>query len=559
MLLVLVTVAAFSEVRHAEFVLWDDNVNVFENPYLQSVTLQNVLRFWRQPYYLTYLPVTYTAWALLASFAHPPALYPQAFHLANLAVHAVNALLVFAIVRMLVGKDWPACAGALLFALHPVQVEPVAWVSGMKDLLGGLLSLLALWQYLCYATAARDESTRRRVRAHYALATAFFLLALLAKSSAAALPVIGWVLDRWALGRPARQPTLALAGWLVPAAGSAVLLQFLDPLAAGLSTSTALWVRPLVAGDAFAFYLYKLFAPLDLSPDYARTVELGLQQRWLYFTWLAPVGLAGLLWLGRHRVPWVPVCAAVFVAGLLPVLGLIPIPFQEFSTVADRYLYLAMLGPALALAWLLARHQGRAIRTLCVAALVLLGVQSALQTLHWQNTLVLFRHALAVSPNSLAAHINLGAAFQKEGKTALAIAHFREAVRVRPGAVNARVDLGHVLYRAGMIEEAAIHFRQAVRLRPEMPQPHDYLAVALAALGRSEEAETHWEEALRLEPNYAPAHHNLAVTVYVQGRSDEAIAHWREALRIVPDYAEAQRGLTEALQAQAQERPQEQP
>ena len=240
-LLITATVVVFSQVRNHEFV-WDDDVNVYENPYLQRSTLSSVTRFWIEPYKQLYVPLPYTLWAALAPFAERPApdaggikFSPLLFHVLNLIIHALSAAAAFAILQILVRNDWAAFAGALLFALHPVQVEPVAWVTGLKDVLAGCLSLAAIWQYLIYAAApavATKESTGGRGKRgpaeswtlsflpgapafHYALATLAFVLALFAKPSAAVAPAVAWLLDRWVLMRPTKQsrmPLIACAG-----------------------------------------------------------------------------------------------------------------------------------------------------------------------------------------------------------------------------------------------------------------------------------------------------------------------------------------------------------
>ena len=309
-LLLLVLAGAFSEVGRLDFVLWDDDVNVYENPYLHPVTLRNVLWFWRQPYFSMYIPVTRTVWAGLGLVSgltsEGPGIKPMdpsVFHLANLAVHALNALLVFTLLRKLVANDWACCAGALLFGLHPVQVEPVAWVTGMKDLLGGLFALVALWGYLTHAMRRREGGGAAAGRAHYVVATVAFALALLSKPSAVVLPVVAWVLDRWALKRPAREVVWALAPWVVLAIAAGGVAAWAEAAIRGARTYTPIWARPFVAGDALAFYLYKLLVPLRLGSDYGRTPQFVLGHAWGYLTWLAPCVLGVLLWARRQAWP----------------------------------------------------------------------------------------------------------------------------------------------------------------------------------------------------------------------------------------------------------------
>ena len=247
-LLILVTLAVFWRIHSHEFVLWDDPVNVSENPYLQSVTWNNTLAFWRAPYGQLYIPLTYTLWALTAAVsrwgtAHLPGtvpLDPALFHSLNLLLHLLSVLVVWRILCLLLSRTlpeahspatrqaparvaWVAGGGALLFAVHPVQVEAVAWVTGLKDVLCGFLSYVAIWQYLRYASGSRaapvsGPPARRqapRVLGPYWLATGAFMLALLAKPTAVVVPVVVWLLDVWGGPQTWRTRRLAVLAWLV--------------------------------------------------------------------------------------------------------------------------------------------------------------------------------------------------------------------------------------------------------------------------------------------------------------------------------------------------------
>ncbi|MCD6361655.1 MAG: hypothetical protein J7M38_12435, partial [Armatimonadetes bacterium] len=220
LILVLAVTVVFAQVRDFGFLDWDDNINVYANPRLNPVTAQSLAEIWTKPYFALYIPVTHTVWAGIALLARRPpdergiTLDPSYFHLANLLVHVLNVLVVFAILRLLLRREWAAFIGAGLFGLHPVQAEPVCWITGMKDLMGALLALLALWQYLTGATLAADERAAGRSRLHFALAPALFALALLAKPTAVGLPIIAWALDRLIIGRDARQVARSLALWV---------------------------------------------------------------------------------------------------------------------------------------------------------------------------------------------------------------------------------------------------------------------------------------------------------------------------------------------------------
>ena len=534
-LLSLVTIAVFWLVYSHEFVIWDDDVNVSENPSLNPVTLDHILGFWRAPYKQLYIPLTYTLWAMTAAVSRwmipnptgSTPLDPRFFHSLNLLVHLLSVLVVWRVVRLLLDRTmregqnsatspsrtravWAACGGALLFAVHPIQVEAVAWVTGCKDVLGGFLSFVAIWQYLEYVrggaeTASSGTPARgNRSLRHYWLATGAFVLALLAKPTAVVVPVVVWLLDIWGWPQTWRTRKPVLLVWLIIALLWGLLTSQVQPAATGLF-KVPWWARPLIAGDAVAFYLYKLGLPLWLGPDYGRSPEVMLAQPSLWLTGLGPWGLAVWLWYKRTRVPWLAAAAGVFVAGLLPVLGLVPFAFQTFSTVADRYVYIAMLGPAVALAWALAQSRQRWLAVGCVVVLGLLGIRSAWQAHYWHTTVSLFEHALTVNPHSAVAHNNLGAALQSQGRLAEAIDHYTEAIRFRPTFALAHFNLGYVLRSQGHIQQAVDHYTEALRLEPYDVSAHYNLGLALAKQGRLAEAKHHFAEVLRLNPNHAAA------------------------------------------------------
>jgi hypothetical protein len=326
-LLIFTPLVVFWPVHSHEFVLWDDDKHVFENPALRSITLDHFLSFWRAPYANLYIPFTYTLWALTAAVSRwvtpqptgGTPLDPQIFHSLNLLGHLLNVLVVWRIVRLLLActrregqspapdhtqtqMEWAACGGALLFAVHPLQVEAVAWVSGFKDVLGGCLSFVAIWQYLQYASGGVDvvfsgkpsRGPARHLWIHYYFAVLVFVLALLAKPAAVVVPVVVWLLDIWGWPQTWRTRRPAILVWLVMALLWGVFTSRVQP-ATTVFFTVPLWARPLIAGDAVAFYLYKLFFPVWLGLDYGRTPEVVLAQSWLWLThWVRAMGAGPL-------------------------------------------------------------------------------------------------------------------------------------------------------------------------------------------------------------------------------------------------------------------------
>jgi tetratricopeptide (TPR) repeat protein len=566
-LLLLATTFVYWKVPQQEFVAWDDNILVYNNPYFNPVTAGNVTYFWRHAHEQLYMPLTYSAWAALADAARLPTprevigvgnvdLNPRPFHIASLVLHLLNVLLIFVILRKLMEKDWPSAAGALLFAIHPVQVESVAWISELKGVLSGFFCLLAIWQYLNFASEipAKMSLEKRpswRQCLQYVVAFLCFILALLCKPSAVALPLIVLAIGCCMIERPGRRIIASLLPWLAVALLWSVLTRRAQPF--GDSAMQPLWWRPFIAGDALAFYMCKLIWPIQLGIDYGRTPAWVMSQPSVYVIWLVPAALAGFIWSRRKERPWLLAAGAISLAAVLPVLGLVPFNFQQYSTVADRYLYLAMLGPAIILATTLnhAQIERKTVVGLCLLLFLGLGLRSAQQTLTWSNSIELYEHALSVNPRSWVAHRNCAEALQEQGRSGDAIGHLNEALRIYPRYALARTSMAGILARRGQLDEARAQLEEALRLEPDdevKAEAHNNLGTIFTLSGKTEEALRHYHETLRIRPNDVIAHYSLGQILLKQGKNEKGVAHLREAARLAPDNSDIQTALAQAQQ-----------
>lgn len=577
LLLAAITLATFAGLYTGDFSNWDDPTTIWKNPHLNPPTIANTLHYWAHPHLDIYIPVTYTLWSALAWVARVPTpdpqgiqLNPWVFHTANILIHLGAALALFELLRRLVGNVWAAFAGALLFAVHPVQVEAVGWVSGAKDLLYGMFSLLALWQYVCFAqlrkaseqndlvipAGRRRREERRRdalnepsPRRHYIAALAFLILALLSKPSAMMTPVIAALIDYFLIRRDARAAIGSLWPWFVITLPIMVLAKINQP-----GWGLTIWPiisRPLIAADALAFYLYKLILPLHLAPDYGRNPPVFLHSTARYWTWIVPTIVAWLLWRSRRRAPWLGVAGLIFVAALLPVLGFTPFDFQYYSTVADHYLYLAMLGPALALAMALVVVHKRWMTATVVLILIALAGRSSAQALYWRSTPALFEHTLAINPDSGVSHERLGAYYHQLGNEALkAEADYRRAAVALAARGNANeasqaaaeADSSHA-HAMALLDKAGDEYKAVMAMSPRWPSPHLNLARVLSHQKR-------WDEAmaqLKIVADDLPmtpvalrtvrdlTWFNRGVVDYEQGRFAEAVEDFRRFGNVEPE------------------------
>lgn len=547
--ILLITGAVLGQVCGFQFLSYDDSLNIYENPYVVNLTATNLLRFWQAPFQQLYIPVTYTFWSLLAWFSSlifpgpEGQLSPFLFHAANLVVHLASVGLVFSLAKRLLGGNWPAAAGALLFAIHPVQVEAVAWATGMKDLLAGFFSLLSLWAYVAFAQKP-PESDRRQAWLLYALATGSLIGALLAKPGTVVVPALAGVIGFGLLRRHPRRLALELLPWLLFTLPVIIITKGAQAENYAGFVPT-LWQRILVASDALSFYLGKILWPAVLTVDYGRPPIAVLHESWLPVTaglpWLVAVGLLAAAKVGRQPRP---LCFALLSAlALLPVSGFIPFTHQGISTVADRYLYLAMVGPALGLGWLLRQYRHRLVPALLIALLVGFGLKTTFQLQHWQNSEAFYRHTMAANPRTWFALNNYGVHLQKAGQLQEAEAILRRAVGINPFYARAYNNLGTVLAELNRDEEAIVAFQQAMKMAPGNEEPYMNIGNLHLEEQRWSEAMPYFRQAVSLRPDFAVAHASLGVTLKKTGRLREALDQFQKAIALNPNFPEVYNNL----------------
>jgi len=478
-------VISFFPVTRNQFVNWDDQETLYQNPGMNPPTWSAAAGYWRQPAGDLYIPVTYTIWAGVAEIAWDgKQLTPAAFHWASLLCHALSAMVVFQLLKLFIDADWPCLAGALLFALHPLQVESVAWASGFKDVLSGLLSLTAIWLFLLSAKSKR--------RLPYILSLIAFPAAMLAKPVAITAPLVAACLDQLLLRRPWRKTLLELLPPLACVIPILIIALFVQP--APFVPRVPLFDRPRVAADAVTFYLSNLLVPIHLTVDYGRPPDWVVAHPFTWLTMLVALSVGFVIWQSR-KIPFIPASAAAFIIPLLPVLGFVPFEYQYYSTVADHYLYVALLGPALLFAYVLNRRPWRFFPT---AILIACAVLTFHQARYWQNTVTLFQHNLRVNPTSFAAHRNLAYEDVRNGIIPRAIDGFQQALTIRPDDAITHYDLGNCYYRFGDPVSAITQYSLALRQMPDDPAIHYNLGQALRRIGREDDARQQLDEAAQL-------------------------------------------------------------
>jgi protein O-mannosyl-transferase len=536
-MLVGLVLVVFGRSLFFDFVAYDDFLHVVDNPHFHPVTFDHVMELWKAPYKSVYMPVTYSLWGVLAKVSELPVadeqgvrFNPYIFHAVNVLLHLINVLLVWRILGRLMRSPWAAGVGAAIFAVHPLQVEAVAWVSSTKDLLSGMFALLAILFYLRFAQLLS--------RKNYVLAAGAFALALLSKATTVVVPLVILVLlVMYVRGHGLR--------WLWP--WFLVVPPFLwltrsHQEDASLLVWSPIWARPLEAMDAISFYLFKLFWPVGMTIDYGRSPEWLIGHPKVWVIWILPVVLAIAIWWRRKRFSEGVAGGLTFIAALLPVLGFVPFEFQGYSTVADRYVYLSMLGVALAAAGLF-QCSKQGFKLVGIVVIVGLALLSTVQVGTWRDSSSLFGHAIAVRPESGFGWYGIGGIRERGGDLPGAAEAYRRAVEVRPDDVQALSNLSNVLMRmragpeaakayAAFVHEAA---RRVLLKYPDSALGHRKMGTALGIEGRTDDAVKEFELAIRDDPSDAAGYLEYGDMLQSAGRFGEAVEQYRAGLRVHPE------------------------
>jgi protein O-mannosyl-transferase len=525
--------------------LWDDSSHLTK-PGLQS--FHGLWRIWfelgaTQQYY----PLLHSAfWLEHRMWGDAVAGY----HLTNVALHALSACLVVMIMKRLsLPGAWLA---GFVFALHPINVESVAWISEQKSTLSGVFYLASLHTYLHFYQYSDQNFDQDRRKSKYLLATGLFVLALLSKTVTATLPAVLLVIFWWKRGRLEwKRDVRPLLPWFALGISAGLFTSWVERTLIGARGADFLLTpvqRVLIAGRAICFYAGKLLWPTNLTFFYPHwKIDPAVWWQWLFPAAVLALGTGLVFAARRYRGPLASFL--IFSGTLFPVLGFLNIYPFRFSYVADHFQYLASLGIIVPISPVLVRaferiSSRRAVTIACCFMLVLvLGVLTWRQCRMYRDIETLYRESLARNPGSWLAHYNLGVLFaEMPGRLPDAIAEYQAALRIRPDYAEAHLNLGNTLSQIpGRQPEAIAEYRAALQIKPDYAEAHNDLGIALSFTpGRLQDAIAEYQTALQIDPDYAEAHLNLGnILSQIPGRQPEAIAEYEAALRINPDYAEA--------------------
>lgn len=604
--LVVLTATAYWEIKDHTFVSYDDDVYVVANARVQSgLSWRNVGWAFASTSEANWHPLT---WLSHMADVQLFGLNPAGHHLTSLLVHVANVLLLFWVLQLMTGALWQSALVGALFAVHPINVESVAWVAERKNLLSTFFWLLTMWAYVRYA--------RQPAWNTYLVVFASFALALMSKPMVVTLPFVLMLLDYWPFDRvktatksagekadnPRRRGKQVEAARTYPRRSIGQLAMEKAPLLLLAALSSLITVRAQQAGGAvgttdvfplsvrfenalvsYAEYLLDLVWPFRLAVFYPHP-RAALPAWQVGLSALALLAITAIVVLRVKRSRYLTMGWFWYLGTLIPVIGIVQVGLQSR---ADRYAYVPLVGIFVVIAWYAGERTKRRttlVKPLAIGAaciLIALTIATRVQSGYWQNSIALFQRALAVTDDNYVAHNNLGELLGQQGKLDEAAAQFAAALAINPMFAHARHNMGMMLVQRGRLDEAIAEFSKAVEIDPRFTDAFNKLGAALANEGKLDEAVANFSKALEITPDYGPARANLASAYEQQGRTDEAIAayskaihlitdttmsaqihfklgrllaktgnrndaieHYREALRLKPDYAPAQQALS---------------
>jgi tetratricopeptide (TPR) repeat protein len=595
LVLVLATTAVYLQVKDYDFVGFDDNEYITENSHVRTgLTSENVSWAATAFYAGNWHPLTWISHMLDCQLF---GLKPGLHHLVNLLFHIANTILLFLVLHRMTKGLWQSAFVAAIFAIHPLHVESVAWISERKDVLSTLFWMLTMGAYAFYVEKQEIKK--------YLLALFFFTLGLMAKPMLVTLPFVLLLLDYWPLRRletvkpsagehkqsekplkprhekkerrrgaikrehvnktemrtrqqtPLAQIMLEKIPFFVLSLASSVVTYMAQQKGGAMHSlqSVPLSTRIANALVSYSVYIWKMIWPESLAVLYPYP---GTLPTWEVVVAVFFLGITTFLIIRNvKRYPYLTTGWLWYLGTLVPVIGLVQVGVQAM---ADRYTYVPLVGVSIIVAWGVPefskkwRHRNAALAMVALITLTILSVVTWRQVGYWKDSVVLFTRAVEVTTNNPTMQNNLGNALEDQGRLDEAIAHYAEALRIDPGLADAYNNIGLALTKLGRPDEAIPNFFKAIGINPSHAAAHYNLGTLLASQGKLDEAIYQFRECVRIKPDYAKAYNNLGNALLFRGKIDEAIGSYQQAVRLKPDYAMARENLQNALAQQKRNR-----
>lgn len=558
-ILCILSFSAYWQVIDNQFILYDDDIYILDNPMLRmGLNFNSIIWAFTSYYGGNWHPLTWLSHLLdFQLFGTNPA----GHHFVNLALHTVNTVILFFLLNRLTGIIGRSALVAALFALHPLHVESVAWAAERKDVLSSLFWMLTVY---CYSNYVIKQKT-----CQYILSIAMFAFGLMAKPMLVTLPFVLLLLDYWPLKRfithheCGKDTTICkskcfLLWHLLREKAPFMVLVFFSCIFTiiaqeqGRSIASLsilpLWERIENASVVYIRYLGKVFMPHNLAVFYPFPKSIPLLQTFGSIGFLTVVTV--LLYRQRNKFPYLIVGWTWYIVTLIPVIGIVQVGLQSM---ADRYTYIPLTGIFILLVWSFYDfsenwiYRRTLLTILSILILTVCLVITRKQVSYWHDTKSLFTHAVSVTHDNFVAHSILGYALEKEGKLTEALLHFNEAATIAPWFKQSKIHQDIIIRSQGLLDTPVIKQGKAINKSPESAIMHLNLGIVMALQGKLEDARTNFEISLEFNPQSAVAHYNLGLVLSRLGRMNEAIIHFTNALDIDPMDAECHNNFGVAL------------
>ncbi|MCD4772810.1 MAG: tetratricopeptide repeat protein [Bacteroidales bacterium] len=539
--LVIATLAVYWQINYHEFINLDDSLYVLQNKDVQKgLTSESISWAFSFTDIAYWHPLTWLSHMLDCQIY---GLIPGMHHRTSLIFHIVNSILLFFVLQKMTGALWQSAFVAALFALHPVNVESVAWVAERKNVLSTFFWMLTMLAYVHYTT--RPSLYR------YLLTLLFLMLGLMAKPMLVTLPFVLLLLDYWPLERLRHQSPFNLILEKIPFFALSAVSVYISSLSVHRyeivvsMESVPMQLRIANALVSYVKYIEKMIWPKNLAIFYPFPDTLPIWQILGAGLFLASISF--LVLLNLRKKPYLCMGWLWFLGTLIPVIGLKQAGL--WPSMADRWAYVPLVGIFIILAWggsdLLKKwtHKKIMLTILAIAVILALTVLSFMQASHWKNSITLFENAIKVTKNNCMAHNNLGITLFEKGEFNKAIFHYKKALNIKPDTSEAIKNLGVALTKKGNLKEAARYFSKALVINSENWDSHYKLGDVLAKRGKFNKAIRHFEEVIRINPGYAPAYNEIGIILAQKGKLQKSNDFFSKAIQLEPDCKEARDNL----------------
>lgn len=517
--------SVFLRIYTFPFLTFDDAIHIYENELLAKSSFLQMFNLFKEPFQGLYIPVTYIFWWIEArlSLLLIPSKMPSSsiFHIVSLILHILNSFFVYSILKNFY-RLMPSLIGALIFAIHPLQVETVAWISAQKDLVSNFFALSSLCLIL-KINPKFEKSSKELMK--YFLASLLFILALLSKPSAISLPILGFIL---LYGKVEKKSIfLMLLPWIFLTIPFLILTKLSQPDFIIGKYIPPLY-RPLVAIDAVIFYISKLIFPFSLTLNYGRVPELLLKKWWAPHIWLVPALFLIFIMRSKWKKVWL-ISLSLFIAYLLPVLGFVTFYYQNYSTVADRFCYISLIGFSYLVSHYYWVNKKYYFKFFVFFLILFFTFKSMHQLSFWKSEESLLERTAKINPNADTFYA-LGVDLAKNNKYDEAIKAYLNVLRYDKHHYAALNNLSLILFEKGYFSASQHFLEEALKAKPDSPELLNNIGGVFMELGKSKEAEKLFQKAIKFEPKDGAPYFNLALIYEKKKEYKKALLYYDVAI-----------------------------